>query len=175
MNLEGIKKEYSVGFGWDARKIKRKQHILDENGKTYCLLENGSCNINTRQEVPHPTRQVCTTCKHMLKKRMKSGVRRRPKSIASKPNFYASKEWARLRYMAFERYGTRCMVCGGDKSEGVRLHVDHIKPVRKYPELALDINNLQILCAHCNRGKGSEFETDWRHLDDEYRDIMGGV
>ncbi|MFC6439812.1 HNH endonuclease [Bowmanella sp. JS7-9] len=33
------------------------------------------------------------------------------------------------------------------------LHVDHVKPRAKFPELALDINNLQILCETCNLGK----------------------
>jgi hypothetical protein len=34
------------------------------------------------------------------------------------------------------------------------LHVDHVKPRSKYPELALDLDNLQILCAACNTRKG---------------------
>ena len=42
------------------------------------------------------------------------------------------------------------------------MHVDHIKPRLRYPELALDMNNLQVLCAICNHGKGGFDETDWR-------------
>ncbi len=45
---------------------------------------------------------------------------------------------------------------------GIPLHVDHIKPRSKYPDLALDINNLQILCESCNLGKGAWDETDFR-------------
>jgi 5-methylcytosine-specific restriction endonuclease McrA len=44
----------------------------------------------------------------------------------------------------------------------VVINVDHIKPRRKYPELALTESNLQVLCGTCNHGKGSWDETDWR-------------
>ncbi|MFK8185415.1 MAG: HNH endonuclease [Phormidesmis sp.] len=33
-------------------------------------------------------------------------------------------------------------------------HIDHIKPISRYPNLALDPDNLQILCADCNLTKG---------------------
>ena len=42
------------------------------------------------------------------------------------------------------------------------MNVDHIKPRKKYPELALDKSNLQVLCEECNHGKGNWDETDWR-------------
>lgn len=72
--------------------------------------------------------------------------------------FYKTKEWQRLRYQAFVRYGKVCNLCGA----GGQLHVDHIKPRSKYPELESDIGNLQILCVDCNYGKGGWDETDWR-------------
>ena len=175
MGIEELKNKYVSGYGWKSRKPKYKQHILDEKGRTYCNLENsGYGKIIERCVRPHVTRTFCNVCTHMLKKRLENGKpsKRTKKTVKPGTNFYRTKEWARLRYMAFERYGTQCMCCGGDQSDGVRLHVDHIKPIRHYPELALDIENLQILCALCNRGKGSEFETDWRRLDDEYREIM---
>jgi 5-methylcytosine-specific restriction endonuclease McrA len=43
--------------------------------------------------------------------------------------------------------------------DGVRLHVDHVKPWSKDGETVLE--NLQILCNVCNIGKGDvELETD---------------
>lgn len=42
------------------------------------------------------------------------------------------------------------------------MHVDHIKPRSKYPHLAYDVNNLQVLCQDCNFGKSNHDETDWR-------------
>lgn len=76
--------------------------------------------------------------------------------------FYASWEWKRVRYEALKRYGAKCQLCGQTKEDGVRICVDHIKPLALYPELALDINNLQILCDDCNMGKGRHDMTDWR-------------
>lgn len=42
------------------------------------------------------------------------------------------------------------------------MHVDHIKSRRKRPDLALDFDNLQVLCGPCNHGKSWDDETDWR-------------
>lgn len=76
--------------------------------------------------------------------------------------FYDSREWKELRYAALKRYGAKCGLCGVTRADGAVLNVDHIKPRSKFPELALDIENLQILCAWCNQGKGAHDMTDWR-------------
>jgi 5-methylcytosine-specific restriction endonuclease McrA len=40
-------------------------------------------------------------------------------------------------------------------------HIDHIKPIKHHPTLAINISNLQILCADCNLNKGSQiFQVD---------------
>jgi len=71
--------------------------------------------------------------------------------------FYLSYEWRKQRYLTLKKYGRRCMACGETKG---KMHVDHIKPVRKYWELRLDPANLQVLCEACNHGKGNWDETD---------------
>lgn len=71
-------------------------------------------------------------------------------------------EWKQLRYKAIKKHGAKCQLCGATPNDGARINVDHIKPRKKYPELALDINNLQVLCGTCNHGKGNWDETDWR-------------
>lgn len=77
--------------------------------------------------------------------------------------FFTSREWRELRYKALEINGGACQCCGRSrKAHGVILHVDHIKPRSKYPELQLDISNLQVLCEDCNLGKSNKFCTDWR-------------
>ncbi len=77
--------------------------------------------------------------------------------------FLATRAWKTLRYKVIRLNGIQCQCCGATKeTSGKPIHVDHIKPRRRYPELALDIKNLQILCADCNAGKGNWDETDWR-------------
>ena len=73
--------------------------------------------------------------------------------------FYDSREWRALRYRVFARDGRVCAVCG---RKNIELHVDHIKPRSLFPDLELEINNLQILCKDCNLGKSNLDQTDWR-------------
>jgi predicted transcriptional regulator len=61
--------------------------------------------------------------------------------------FYRSTAWLTLRYRVIMKYGGCCQACGHRPGPGTPLHVDHIKPRSKYPELALVIENLQCLCA----------------------------
>lgn len=76
--------------------------------------------------------------------------------------FYGTKKWLQLRYEAIIKYGQKCMACGRTPASGAILHVDHIKPRSKYPQLEYEIDNLQILCADCNLGKSNNDETDFR-------------
>lgn len=76
--------------------------------------------------------------------------------------FLASYEWRSLRMKALKMYGRKCACCGATPESGAIMNVDHIKPRRKYPELALELDNLQVLCEECNHGKGNWDETDWR-------------
>lgn len=77
-------------------------------------------------------------------------------------SFFDSDEWKAIRYRALRHYGRKCMCCGAENSDGKKMHVDHIKPRSKYPELALTFSNLQVLCEDCNIGKGATDETDFR-------------
>lgn len=76
--------------------------------------------------------------------------------------FLLSYEWRRLRMEVIKERGARCECCGASPKDGIVIHVDHIKPRRKYPELALSKANLQVLCEVCNHGKGNWDQTDWR-------------
>jgi hypothetical protein len=87
------------------------------------------------------------------------------KRQAPNPNsdaFLESYEWRKLRMEVLIRDGARCACCGNSRIEGRVMHVDHIKPRKTYPELALDPGNLQVLCDICNHGKGNWDQTDWR-------------
>lgn len=76
--------------------------------------------------------------------------------------FLQTYEWRKLRMEALKKYTPRCMCCGATPATGAVMNVDHIKPRRLFPSLAMDINNLQILCHDCNHGKGNWDQTDWR-------------
>lgn len=95
--------------------------------------------------------------------------RRREEEPEEADGFYRSYRWRRLRVDAFEanrqRYGMlACECCGMVDVES--FHVDHIYPRSAYPELALDPDNLQVLCDACNIGKGAAYTTNWRGGED---------
>jgi 5-methylcytosine-specific restriction endonuclease McrA len=71
--------------------------------------------------------------------------------------FLKSKEWRELRAKALELYGLVCVKCGRDNSKKYPINVDHIKPRKFFPDLALDITNLQPLCGPCNKIKGNHY------------------
>lgn len=90
--------------------------------------------------------------------------KRRAAEQALQDDFLLTYEWRRLRMEVIVERGKRCECCGATPQPGndVVINVDHIKPRRKFPELALAKSNLQILCGACNHGKGNWDETDWR-------------
>jgi hypothetical protein len=72
--------------------------------------------------------------------------------------FYLSPQWTTLRRQALREYGAICMKCGS--IEGIQ--VDHIKPRSLFPELELELDNLQILCRPCNSAKSNRIIADYR-------------
>ncbi len=84
------------------------------------------------------------------------------KEYIASNEFLKSYKWRELRQKVLDKYDGRCMCCGATASDDIYLCVDHIKPRKTHPELALDINNLQILCNACNHGKANWNSRDWR-------------
>lgn len=76
--------------------------------------------------------------------------------------FLETYEWRALRMKAIMHHGARCQCCGVTPDHGAVINVDHIRPRRTHPWLALVFENLQILCHTCNHGKGNWDSTDWR-------------
>ena len=60
--------------------------------------------------------------------------------------FLQTQEWSLLRYQALRANDGRCELCGRGKHQDVWLNVDHVKPRRTHPHLALSLSNLQVLC-----------------------------
>lgn len=63
-----------------------------------------------------------------------------------------------LRYDVMKRDGFRCQICGATQADGVKLHVDHIKPVSKGGKTVM--SNLRTLCDRCNLGKSAKFDSN---------------
>lgn len=80
-------------------------------------------------------------------------------AVAWGSGFYKLSRWRKLRQQAFKIYGKKCHSCGKIEEH---LHVNHIKPRSKFPSLAFDITNLQVLCKKCNSEKGNHVFTDFR-------------
>lgn len=58
---------------------------------------------------------------------------------------YSYREW---RSKVLELFNYTCVLCGEqDKS---KLCADHIKPLRLFPELALDVSNGRVVCNICH-------------------------
>ena len=74
------------------------------------------------------------------------------------PSFLRSPEWRELRRLAIAKYGSTCVKCGKVGTKNSPINIDHIKPRKYFPELALDITNLQPLCGGCNKRKGNRVD-----------------
>lgn len=72
------------------------------------------------------------------------------KKIPSKTNFRNNLP-GKVRQNVLMRDNYTCQICGATVDDGVKLEIDHIKPVSKGG--TNDENNLQVLCQQCNREK----------------------
>ncbi len=140
-----------VFYGDDMDKIVEKYSDVIHKKKINGKWETTIIKVDDFPETPK---------KRSSNKRKKQNKKKHFKK--SGDSFYSSHEWAKIRYKVLKRSNGRCELCGRSSADGVKLHVDHIKPRHRYPHLSLDINNLQVLCQTCNWGKYGEDETDWR-------------
>ena len=90
--------------------------------------------------------------------RLKELALERQKSIDETNVFYASAQWQLVRELVITEQGRICQECERPIRDDFDLTVDHIKPKNKFPELALDKSNLQILCRRCYSAKGATCE-----------------
>lgn len=115
-----------------------------------------------------PAEKHASSALNSAKRRSGLTVDKSPDPIQTKTgvtstDFLYSFEWRKLRMMALKKHGAKCQCCGATPATGAVMNVDHIKPRKFFPELALDLDNLQVLCGECNHGKGNWDTTDWRN------------
>lgn len=80
---------------------------------------------------------------------------------ATSSDFLQSPEWKAMRRYVVAFYGRTCMKCGSLPKDKRKTNVDHIRPRKTHPHLALDFCNLQVLCRNCNKLKGNKY-ADYR-------------
>lgn len=99
----------------------------------------------------------------------------RKQDIEEQQRFYNSAEWRLIREQVIQERKHVCQKCGHQIKSDYDLTVDHIKPRSKFPELALDKSNLQIMCRRCNSAKGANYDesiiTDDEPLSETVKNI----
>lgn len=131
----------------------KKKFVLPGISNLYCTVK---CEERSKPK-KRPGKYVAPSTKKKKKIKFKSKGVIHLKKI--RVGFYESPLWQALRYKIIKKYERKCMVCF---RTGIELHVDHIKPISKFPELALEPENLQVLCRDCNLGKSNTDCIDWR-------------
>ena len=144
-------------FGYGLRECESCRALLSSQGK-YLKAEQ------PRKRKPNAKKQAKAYLKRLKKDYARKAARDGSKPVPkyARHSFYESDAWRSLRFDALRKNNGRCELCGASKHEGAVLHVDHIKPRSRFPELSLVASNLQVLCEDCNLGKGNRDTKDFR-------------
>ena len=147
--------------GWKDRAIGME--ISEEDAQKFVNYAKEKPPKSERQKLREAAQKIAILKRENNKRTKKRFYSSKP----SEDSFLDSYIWRKTRLKVLKRDGAKCVCCGATPADGLKMHVDHIKPRKKYPELALDMDNLQVLCEICNHGKGNWDETDWRNQPEE--------
>jgi 5-methylcytosine-specific restriction endonuclease McrA len=153
------------GFGLyeiACRALEKEGYPKPENVGCKSWVKKNEQVVTKRSEIK--IKRGSTVAEEIKNKNAKPRLRP-SKSYVATDAFLKSFEWRKLRMEALKTYGSKCQCCGATPATGAVMNVDHIKPRKYYPNLALKIENLQVLCHECNHGKGNWDDTDWRDND----------
>ena len=84
------------------------------------------------------------------------------KPTLKEQGFYKKAVWVKLRNATLIRDNYLCQECLRRKRITKATEVHHVRPLETYPDLALDINNLESLCRECHertKGRGAAIDT----------------
>lgn len=153
---------------WQANKDKKKQERkarkLEQQAAFDAQRAIAIASGILVQQIPFETRkrrELSNRQARALKKqnRQEKAALKFREDIHYKPGmkseFYSTRQWRALRWQVLVKRGAVCNMCGATREHGAVMHVDHIKPRSKFPELELVFDNLQVLCEDCNLGKGN--------------------
>lgn len=140
--------------GWIERAIGTE--ISDESARLF--IEYGKRRPKRKERIE--IRKEAIRIRQLAPK--PKPVEKQKQTDRARDYFLASYEWRKIRMEVLIRDGAKCACCGTTPKNGRTMHVDHIKPRKAHPELALTLSNLQVLCDVCNHGKGNWDRTDWR-------------
>jgi 5-methylcytosine-specific restriction endonuclease McrA len=152
-NMSKGESPIKLAVQWLQQAQGTRQKNLDESDASYLDAHKQVMRETTRKAVKTPKKRT---------QQKSTRIKKRKFDFRGTSDFLETYEWRKLRMQVLLRYGPRCMCCGATPQTGAVMNVDHIKPRVTHPELALDAENLQILCNSCNHGKGNWDTTDWR-------------
>ncbi len=84
--------------------------------------------------------------------------------------FYKSAAWFKVRGQALRRDGYRCVNCGVSVRGKGMARVDHILPRKKFPDQALHLPNVRVICIKCDNARHTH-DRAWHGSRGEVREI----
>lgn len=86
-------------------------------------------------------------------------------------DFYVSKDWREFRGRMLKILDHICSDCNKEVF-GSDITLDHILPMSKHPELALEPTNMRILCRVCNSRKKDLIDIRNNYFNNKYVSLV---
>ena len=154
-----------------TREIKTALHYWEKSRSKVVILPPDNWSEAARKDAKSHTERTDRQLMISAASQATDLARLRGKALhkwVNSPAFLTSREWLQVRDQALRLWGHACQRCGASRSDGAVICGDHIKPRKLFPQLALELSNIQVLCAPCNWEKGNWDHTDWRPTPQEF-------
>ena len=154
-----------------TREIKTALHYWEKTRSKVVILPVDNWSEAARKDAKRHTSRTDKSLMISAASQAAGLARVRDKALhkwVNSPAFLTSREWLQVRDQALRLWGHSCQRCGASRSDGAVICGDHIKPRKLFPLLALELSNIQVLCATCNWEKENWDHTDWRPTQQEF-------